>query len=234
MHVSAKSFVAGAAAMLILGTGTAVAATGAKFVTGRTNTATTTTTIKDTKGTPLSLVAKSGKAPLSVNTSTKVARLNADLLDGLDSSKFLKSSASSSFARTTGKTGEYVNTYAPITVDIDGDGTDDSTAIFATCPAGSVPTGGGAWNPTGAAILDAELVPSNELINDKAGAINSYFVVAAGTTLATQDSGADLGAYVYCYDPKGALPAQNLSGEKAALSVAPAQLSARLASLHTR
>lgn len=235
MHVSAKSFVADAAAMLVLGTGSAVAATGGHFLVGRTNTASNTTTIKDTKGTPLSLTAKSGSAPLRVNTSTKVAQLNADLLDGVDSSKFLKSSASSTFARTSGRTGEYVNTYAPATVDLDGDGTDDSTAVFATCPSGSVPTGGGAWNPTGAAILDAELVSSNELLKGTSGPVNSYLVVASGTTLATQDSGADFGAYVYCYDPKGALPAQKLtSGAKAARSAAPARLRVALASLRAR
>jgi len=38
--------------------------------------------------TPLSLTAASGHAPLKVNTKTKVANLNADQLDGVDSTQF--------------------------------------------------------------------------------------------------------------------------------------------------
>jgi len=45
--------------------------------------------------TPLSLLAASGHAPLKVNTQTKVANLNADQLDGLDSSKFIKGTGGS-------------------------------------------------------------------------------------------------------------------------------------------
>lgn len=65
--------------------GTAVAATGSTFLTGRSNTATTVTSLTNGAGTPLSLGARAGYAPLAVNSTTKVGRLNADLLDGLDS-----------------------------------------------------------------------------------------------------------------------------------------------------
>ena len=72
------SFTAGALCMLVLGSGTAVAATGGKFILGRSNSASTTTTLTNTKGTALSLRAPAGRAPLAVNTSTKVSRLNAE------------------------------------------------------------------------------------------------------------------------------------------------------------
>jgi hypothetical protein len=52
---------------------------------GKGNTATKTTTLKNSKGTALSLKSKSTKPPLKVNSRTKVAKLNADQLDGLDS-----------------------------------------------------------------------------------------------------------------------------------------------------
>src|SRR6187200_2903374 len=90
------SFTAGALCMLVLGSGTAVAATGGKFILGRSNTASTTTTLTNTKGTALSLRAPAGRAPLAVNTSTKVSRLNADSVDGV---------SSENIARATNPTG---------------------------------------------------------------------------------------------------------------------------------
>lgn len=71
--------------ILAAAAGTAVAATGGTFVLGRSNTATTTTVLANTGGTALSLSSPSGRAPLAVSNSVKVARLNADQLDGLDS-----------------------------------------------------------------------------------------------------------------------------------------------------
>lgn len=83
-----RDSVTGALATLIvvvMAGGTAVAATGGTFILGRSNTASTVTTLSNTAGTPLALKATSGHAPLAVNTKTKVANLNSDLLDGLDS-----------------------------------------------------------------------------------------------------------------------------------------------------
>ena len=68
-------------------TGTAVAATGGTFILGKSNSATTLTTLSNTKGTALSLKAPSGSPALAVSNTNKVARLNADLLDGLNSSQ---------------------------------------------------------------------------------------------------------------------------------------------------
>jgi hypothetical protein len=68
--------------------GTAVAATGGVFSLGHTNSTSSNTVIKNSKGTALVFVAKKGVAPISVNgNKVKVPSLNADELDGLDSTK---------------------------------------------------------------------------------------------------------------------------------------------------
>lgn len=77
----------GVAIALVGGTGVATAATGGTFVLGRSNTASSRTGLANTAGTPLSLSAPAGYPPLAVNTDVKVARLNADELDGLTSAQ---------------------------------------------------------------------------------------------------------------------------------------------------
>ena len=80
--------VVGTTALVIALSGTAVAATGGVFSLGHTNTTTSNTIIKNTKGTALVFAAKKGVAPFSVNgDKVKVPSLNADLLDGIDSAK---------------------------------------------------------------------------------------------------------------------------------------------------
>jgi hypothetical protein len=84
--------------------GAGMAATGGNFILGQANSATSTTSLSAPIGgralqvsntstsagaTPLGLTAAPGHAPFSVNTSTKVANLNADKLDGFDSAYFL-------------------------------------------------------------------------------------------------------------------------------------------------
>lgn len=76
----------GLGALAVASMGVAAAADGGSLLLGRSNHATATTTLSDSKGTPLSLRAKSGKPPLRVNSSKKVAHLNADLLDGVNAS----------------------------------------------------------------------------------------------------------------------------------------------------
>ena len=84
---AAANPVAGIAVAIALvgGTGVATAATGGTFVLGRSNSATTKTGLTNTAGTALGLTSKAGTPPLTVSNSTKVPRLNADLLDGVDS-----------------------------------------------------------------------------------------------------------------------------------------------------
>ena len=74
-------------ALFVALTGTATAASGGTFVLGRSNTASSVTTLSNSAGTPLSLGAKAGYAPLKVNSSVKVVNLNSDKLDGIDSTQ---------------------------------------------------------------------------------------------------------------------------------------------------
>jgi hypothetical protein len=73
-----------ALAVLVALSGTAVAANGGAIGLGQRNVASKPTTLTDKRGTPLALVAKHGKPPLSVSgNSTQVPSLNASLLGGL-------------------------------------------------------------------------------------------------------------------------------------------------------
>lgn len=85
--------VIGAVTVLVLAANTvAYAATGGKFILGQTNKANKATTLKrTTNGPALSLVTKPGNtAPFTVTSNGKVTNLNADSLDGLDSSSFVQ------------------------------------------------------------------------------------------------------------------------------------------------
>jgi hypothetical protein len=89
--------VIGAVTVLVLaGNTVAFATTGHSFILGKTNKANKVTTLKrTTNGPALSLLAKPlSSAPFTVNTTGKVTNLNADSLDGLDSSAFAPSSLS--------------------------------------------------------------------------------------------------------------------------------------------
>jgi hypothetical protein len=94
--------------------GVGVAATGGNFILGQSNTAPNTTGLSapvagakalqvtntnTTSGsTALGLNVASGHPPLTVNSPTKVGNLNADLLDGIDSTGFLRSTLPVSLA----------------------------------------------------------------------------------------------------------------------------------------
>ena len=93
-------------AFIVLG-GMSYAATGGNFILGQSNSASSTTSLTRTgantgKGlqvtnnsttagaTALGLNVASGHAPFTVNSGTKVANLNADKLDGVDSGGFVR------------------------------------------------------------------------------------------------------------------------------------------------
>jgi hypothetical protein len=83
--LAGRSVVAGGVGVLCLavgGLGVATAANGGSLTLGHHNTATSTTTLEDSQGTPLSLSGKKSKPPLKVNSSKQVKHLNASLLDG--------------------------------------------------------------------------------------------------------------------------------------------------------
>jgi hypothetical protein len=152
MGISSRAAGVGAVviATLVVGAGVADASTGASFILGHKNTATSTTTLADSKGTPLALTAKKGHAPLKVNSSAKVAHLNADELDGLESNQLqrrvgqacqagsairgISPSGSVTCQKAGGGSGSFSSTVAAIA----------SGVGIAYCPAGSNPISGGA------------------------------------------------------------------------------------------
>jgi hypothetical protein len=69
-------------ALIIGAAGFADAATGGNFLLGKTNSDNATSVLTDSSGVPLSLNAPSGKAPLSVNSTLQVNRLNAQYVGG--------------------------------------------------------------------------------------------------------------------------------------------------------
>jgi hypothetical protein len=69
---------------LLLGGGVATAAGATAVLLGRSNSSAHATVLANPHGSPLSLAAGRSAPPLVVNSSTKVAHLNADYLDGLD------------------------------------------------------------------------------------------------------------------------------------------------------
>ncbi len=135
------AFTAGALVVLVLGTGTAYAATGGDFKLGRANAAGRATTLTAPNGTALSLQSRAGFPSLRVNRQARVPNLNADLLDGVNST---------SFARVV-TIGTVVATGFVEDNDTPGTGDDEIVAV-ATCPAGSQVMGGGAGDFTGAGV----------------------------------------------------------------------------------
>jgi hypothetical protein len=96
-HATAVAYLALFMAM----SGTAAAATGGTFVLGKANTAETVSTLTNSTGPALSLRAPEGAAPLQVNRTVKVTNLNADLLDGIDSTGLVRLGKTNAGARTT-------------------------------------------------------------------------------------------------------------------------------------
>jgi hypothetical protein len=105
-HLTFANVVSLAALFVALG-GTTYAATGGNFILGRANSASSTSSLTTPvagKGlqvtntsthagaSALGLNVASGHAPFTVNSGAKVANLNADKLDGVDSTGFLPSS----------------------------------------------------------------------------------------------------------------------------------------------
>ena len=161
--------------------GAAYAANGGSFLLGRANTSTATTTLTNSAGTPLSLVAKTGYAPFKVVSKVKVTNLNSDTLDGLDSTVFAR--AAGQFAAV------YSSTSVPY--DWDGDNNDDSQVATATCPAGTSLVSGGVEQDS------LTLTPLSLLVN-AAGGQNKWFVITAGVSSTPT-------AQAICYNPRGAV-----------------------------
>jgi hypothetical protein len=131
-HLKFANVVSLAALFVALG-GTTYAATGGNFILGKSNSASSTTaltapvagkglqvtnTSTGAGATALGLNVASGKAPFTVNSGTKVANLNADKLDGIDSSGFLSSASVKklSFEASVGPSEPVLATVGPYTI----------------------------------------------------------------------------------------------------------------------
>jgi hypothetical protein len=155
-------FALGFVSALMLGGGVAYAANGGAVLMGKSNVETSTSGLTNSTGTPLSLAAPAGMAPLRVNNTTKVKYLNVDLLDGVDSA---------AFALTSGRTGIVV-----------GSATDaDGYVNTAQCPSGTIATGGGGY----ATEARDFLAYSGPDFNASGALIpNSWFAAATGNAYA--------------------------------------------------
>src|SRR6476659_978851 len=102
-HRPSPALVISVIALFVALGGTTYAATGGNFILGKANTASAQTGLASTNAgrvlsitqkstgtgaTALGLVVPAGKPPMTVNSGTKVANLNADRLDGIDSTAF--------------------------------------------------------------------------------------------------------------------------------------------------
>lgn len=168
--------------VVVGGGGIAVAATGGSFLLGKSNAAGHTTALKNTgAGATLSLIsARGGQSPLAVSSNAgKATNLNADKLDGLDSS---------ALARVAGRTGSVGA--AGVWFDADKNGTNDTLIADASCPTGTTLTGGGEENFATGATIYSEPVGSNTW----------ELAVAADPT---KDQTTDITAIAICYNPIG-------------------------------
>jgi hypothetical protein len=103
-HLTYANVMVTALAFIALG-GTTLAATGGNFILGQPNSASSTTGLSagttgpalratnTSTGTAGSFNVTAGHAPFTVNSGTKVTNLNADKLDGLDSTSFISNSS---------------------------------------------------------------------------------------------------------------------------------------------
>jgi hypothetical protein len=175
-------FAAGAVTALLLGGGTAVAATGGSFILGRSNAETTTSTLTNSRGTALALNAKAGTPALRVNNTVKVPNLNADTVDGLNST---------AFARAGGRTGSFDIEGQP--QDFDNNGAVDTIVAAGQCPPGTQLTGGGMtdFTQSGRVFLNGpDLDPES-------------WVVVVGVDEAVTEDPTDVAASIVCYNARG-------------------------------
>lgn len=114
-------------ALVIGGAGLADAATGGNFILGKANTETSTASLSNSKGTPLSLAAPSGTAPLAVNQNVMVKKLNANDVGGLSATQ-LRATGGDGFRTTS-------ITIGPTQVEVAGTGALPAGTYYVTATA---------------------------------------------------------------------------------------------------
>src|SRR5437660_448281 len=99
--------------LTVAGGTVAYAANGGALTLGKANKATATTSLANSAGTALSLSSKAGTPALKVGNGVKVPNLNADKIDGLDSSVFAKASGSTGYVTAAGQSVDVNNDNVP-------------------------------------------------------------------------------------------------------------------------
>jgi hypothetical protein len=214
-RLSAPLAVAMVALFVALG-GVAVAAPGDNFILGQSNSSTTTSALDapvdganlllsnastGANATALQLTTASNRAPLTVNSTTKVAKLNVDSLDNLDSTAFLRRRVTQTNNVTT----------AGGVVDVLNTGTTNgvqakTNAIAASGVYGENDSGTGGFGVAGRAGNGGNAIYGDNTGNGWAG----YFedkVHVGGTLDAAGD--VNVGGHVNC---SGCVSAGNVSG----------------------
>ena len=181
-------FALGAIFALVVGSGTAYAATGGNLILGKYNQAGATTTLKSTKGAALKLQA-SGSPVLKVNNGKKIAKLNADKLDGYSSEDFVRKGQIP--PTPVGGTGRVSASGAA--VDLSGNGIPDAVLAAAYCPTGSSLAGGGGVDATSTGYLMATAPTSD----------GRGWLFAVGIAELSGDTSGDTLTYVMCWGPNG-------------------------------
>ena len=211
-HLTYANVISTLALFLVVGGGTTLAATGGNFILGQSNSASSTTSLARTganagKGlqvsntstttgaTALGLNVASGHAPFTVNSGTKVTNLNADKLDGFDSTGLIRGR----------KLLGYLDGGDPITklatvgpYEISGECFDDGTItfvrIYAKGPAGNAVTIHDSVNNDTtveeAVRSRADLLSANVNTEVFEEAQGFGYLRARGTTVLTSNSGA--------------------------------------------
>lgn len=152
VRITPSGVVAGLALFVAM-SGTAVAATGGAFILGRANSAGATTSLSNPNGTALSLGGGAGRPALAVSNTAKVTRLNADLVDGLDSGAFQRRVAGTC---APGYSVRAINPNGTVVCDDQQASVVEVTNAFtgtrgsAVCPDGYVAVGGGFTQNTAA------------------------------------------------------------------------------------
>jgi hypothetical protein len=185
----------GALSLVVGGLGVATAANGGSLTLGHSNTATKTTTLKDHKGTPLSLVGKKSKPPLKVNSNKEIAHLNAALVDGQHAGSL----------RTSGSAGQFRHTGIalfpgnPLSTNFDSP---TEVALTGTLSPGTYYVTGSAetvYNGTGSDQLACAIAPSAHPGDQLSTAVNTTTAYASESenTVLTVTTPEILGQYCY-------------------------------------
>lgn len=184
--------------------GVSYAATGGSFILGRSNAASSQTLLTNSGSGPvLGLSTRSGQAPIGVSsTSGKATNLNADKLDGLDSTQLA----------LAGGTTFTVNGVTQ-GLDANGDGINDGYVSRADCPTGTQLTGGGYSNVTG----------NQTFVNQQTTNGRGWYALTLIDSTNTPD---EFQVFARCYNLRGSRPAGTsaLRTKSSGIALTPAEM----------